>query len=175
MRQSCCTSCFSVREAHDVVKLAQSKLIVFSRTIKRTKSNFWLRLLLETNRLPCSLGEKTLFLPYKRKYRCFLYMWLQNCEFFPKIGGKNKKKTTKSNIPSVFAECFHNVPMWTGIPHFFQQSNQNISKMEKFFFNSKRNICCLVLTTVFVPRAKNQNPIHIKWESVQLVPALSKL
>ena len=31
------------------------------------------------------------------------------------------------------------------------------------------------LTTVFVPRANNQNPTHIKWDSVQLVPPLSKL
>ena len=28
----------------------------------------------------------------------------------------------------------------------------------------------LILTTEFVPRAKKQNPTHIKWESVQLVP-----
>ena len=31
------------------------------------------------------------------------------------------------------------------------------------------------LTTEFVPRAKIQNPTHVKWESVQLVPPLSKL
>ena len=42
----------------------------------------------DTNHLPCSLGEKTLFLQNKHKYRCFLYMWLQNCEFFPKIWNK---------------------------------------------------------------------------------------
>lgn len=46
-------------------------------------------------------------------------------------------------------------------------------------YTKKVHICLFShsseLTTVFVPRAKNQNPTHMKWESVQLVPPLSKL
>ena len=180
MRHSCCTSCFSVREAHDVAKLAQSKLIVFSRTIKRVQLNFWLILSLRQTICCVPLERKLYFCSTNISIAVFRIRDFETVSSFLKLENKLenwkiKQKESKSNVPSVFAECFHKVPTWPGIPHFFQLSNQNISRMEKFSYNSRKRNICLLLTTVFVPRANNQNPTHMKWDSVQLVPPLSKL